>query len=262
MDRDDSVFTGSIPDLYDRYLGPILFEPFALDMAARFAGFGGAILETAAGTGRLTRALAAAAPQAALAATDLNQPMLDRAAALVTAPGVRWRQADAQALPFEDRSFDAVVCQFGVMFLPDKLAGFSEARRVLRPGGRFVFSVWGDLAENELSVALQEALARLFPDDIPQFLPRSPFGYHDEDEIGGVLAAAGFGAVDTETVTRVAAAESVGHFAVGQCMGSPLRAEIEARLPGGLDRTVEEVTPSWPGASATAKWRPRLRPWW
>lgn len=242
MGRDDTSFTGSIPDLYDRYLGPILFEPFALDTAERFRGFAGSILETAAGTGRVTRALAAAAPAAAITATDLNPPMLDRAQTLVAAPNVRWRQADAQDLPFEDRSFDAMVCQFGVMFLPDKPRAFAEARRVLRPGGRFVFSVWADLEANEISAALQDILDHLFPDDGPQFLPRAPFGWNDPAAIRAALAAGGFPSADIETVSRMTVADSAAQFAIGQCLGSPLRAEIEARRPGAAEAVVEEVT--------------------
>ncbi|HZZ86906.1 MAG TPA: methyltransferase domain-containing protein [Caulobacteraceae bacterium] len=243
MPGSDVAFEGSIPDFYDRYLGPILFEPFAVDLAGLFAGFDGALLETAAGTGRVTRALdRVVAPMASLTASDLNQPMLERAAALVGAPRITWRQADAQALPFDDRSFDAVVCQFGVMFLPDKAAAFAEALRVLRDGGRFVFSVWDRLEANELSAELQQALGRLFASDPPQFLARAPFGYHDEAAIRRALAAAGFGSVAVETVAKVTPAASAARFAIGQCMGSPLRAEIESRRPGGLQSVIDEVS--------------------
>ena len=171
----DRAFVGPIPELYDRYLGPMLFEPFALDLAGRFAGFEGALLETAAGTGRVTRALAQlAGPGATITATDLNEPMLARAAQIVLAPNIRWRQADAQALPFDDESFDAVVCQFGVMFFPDKAAGFREARRVLKPRGQFVFNVWDSLAANTITRVVVAAVASLFPDDPPRFLERTP----------------------------------------------------------------------------------------
>ena len=196
----DAAFVGSIPDLYERYLGPMLFEPYARDLARRFEGFEGDLLETAAGTGRVTRALAKAAPRARILATDLNQPMLDTAAGLTAAANVEWRQADAQALPFEGASFDAVVCQFGVMFFPDKAAGFSQARRVLRPGGRFVFNVWDDIAANEISQIVGEAVAGLFPKDPPRFLERTPFGYHDRAAIAAALAAAGFAAPQFDVV--------------------------------------------------------------
>lgn len=240
MTHADHAFTGSIPEIYDRCLGPMLFEPFALDLARRFSGFEGRLLELAAGTGRVTRALAQAAPRAAIMATDLNEPMLARAAELVRAPNIEWRQADAQALPFEDGGFDAVVCQFGVMFFPDKAAAYAEARRVLKRGGRYVFNVWDRLESNDLSQVTHEAVAALFPDDPPDFLRRAPFGYHDRGAIGDALADAGFDEVGVETVT-LDTASSAADAAAGLCLGSPLRSEIEARDPDRLDAAVEAV---------------------
>ncbi len=242
MSASDVAFTGSVPELYDRCLGPMLFEPFALELAERFRGFEGRILETAAGTGRVTRALAEAAPGAAIVATDLNDAMIARAAEVVSAPNVEWRQADAQALPFEDAGFDAVVCQFGVMFFPDKAAGYAEARRVLRPGGRHVFSVWDAMEANEISQAAHDALGAAFPDDPPQFLARMPFGYHDQDAIRAGLAAAGFGRVEIDTVRRETRCDSVADAVMGLCQGSPMHAEIEASHPGQMDRAVAAVT--------------------
>jgi ubiquinone/menaquinone biosynthesis C-methylase UbiE len=239
----DRAFVGSIPELYDRYLGPMLFEPYALDLASRFKGFEGALLETAAGTGRVTSALAqVVGPRATITATDLNPPMLARAADLVRAPNIEWRQADAQALSFDDDSFEAVVCQFGVMFFPDKAAGFSEARRVLKPTGRFVFSVWDDLEANDMSKIVHETVASLFPNDPPLFIARVPFGYHDEGHIRGALTDAGFASVQIEKVALETPAGSVADAATGLCLGTPLRGELEARHPEGLQSIVEAVT--------------------
>src|SRR5262249_49704927 len=152
MKDTDKLFIGSMPALYDRHLGPFLFAPYARDVAARAAALAPRrLLETAAGTGIVTRALAQALPETTtITATDLNQAMVDYAAAQTRAPNLTWGQADALALPFADGSFDAVVCQFGVMFFPDKRAGFREALRVLRPGGHFLFSVWDRIEENEI----------------------------------------------------------------------------------------------------------------
>jgi len=172
MPQTDAVFSGSIPAFYDRYLGPLLFEPYADDLARRLTDLtSGRVLETAAGTGIVTRMLVRALPgTVAIVATDLKQPMLDFAAAQAGVERVEWRQADALSLPFEGGSFDAVVCQFGVMFFPDKRAAHREARRVLKPGGRFVFSVWDRLEENELSQIVNDTIAALFPGDPPGFL--------------------------------------------------------------------------------------------
>lgn len=235
-------FTGSIPALYERHLGPLLFEPYARVLAERLAGFDGRLLETAAGTGILTRALARKLPaRVAITATDLSRPMLDHAAAALDAPQVTWRQADAMSLPFESAGFDAVVCQFGVMFLPDKPAGFVEARRVLRPGGRFLFDVWDRIEENEIPAVVNAAVAAFFPQDPPGFMTRTPHGYHDKDRIREGLRLAGFGEIAIETVTLGSRAPTATDPAIGFCKGTPLRHEIEARDAGLLDEVTAHV---------------------
>ncbi|HET6971353.1 MAG TPA: class I SAM-dependent methyltransferase [Phenylobacterium sp.] len=242
MSEADRAFVGSVPEIYERYLGPMLFEPFAQDMADRFAGFAGPLLETAAGTGRLTRRLALATAGAArITATDFNPPMLAQAEAQVRDPRITWRQADAQALPFADESFEAVVCQFGVMFFPDKAAAYAQARRVLRPGGRFVFSVWSDLAANDFTRAVTEVLGETFPKDPPTFLTRVVNGYHDEAEIGAGLIAAGFSEVEFEIVTLPTPAASAADAAYGLTHGSPLRGDLEGRGAGMLEAVCEAV---------------------
>ncbi|CAN5216822.1 class I SAM-dependent methyltransferase [soil metagenome] len=242
MTQADSAFVGSIPELYDLCLGPMLFEPYALDLGRRFEGFKGALLETAAGTGRATRALARAVTSSAtITATDLSAPMLARAAQVVTAPNVVWREADALALPFADASFDAVACQFGVMFFPDKIAGFTEARRVLKPGGRLVFSVWDRIEDNDVPLLVRDTVTAQFPDDPPGFFARGPFSWHDKAQIHAALGEAGFGAVEIDTVRLPTPARSAIDAAIGLCSGSPMGGEIEARRPGGLDATVQAV---------------------
>ena len=238
----DSLFAGSIPELYDRLLVPLLFEPYAEDLAARlFARRPGRVLELAAGTGVVTRRLARALPPSTeIVATDLNQAMVDRAAQVGTARPVEWKQADAQALPFDAESFDAVVCQFGAMFFPDKGKAFAEALRVLRPGGVFLFNVWDRIGENEFSAVIEDALVPLFPDDPPRFLSRTPFGYHDPEAISRHLAGGGFTAVPRfTTITARSRADSARAPAVGICQGSPLRNDIEARDPASLGRATD-----------------------
>ncbi|CAN7292424.1 methyltransferase domain-containing protein [Phenylobacterium sp. LjRoot219] len=242
MSEADRAFVGAIPEIYDRLLGPMLFEPYARDLAARFKGFDGELLETAAGTGRVTRALAEAAPLAAITATDLNAPMLAKAADCVRAANVRFEPADAQALPFPDQRFEAVVCQFGVMFFPDKAKAFTETQRVLRPNGRFVFNVWDDLAHNDVARAVHEAVAAYFPDDPPGFLGRTPYGWHDRQVITAALTSAGFRDVQIEAVALPTPSPSAADAARGLCLGSPLRGEIEARSPDGLEAAAQAAT--------------------
>jgi ubiquinone/menaquinone biosynthesis C-methylase UbiE len=236
MASTDTVFAGSIPALYDRYMGPLLFEPYARETAARLADLkAGAVLETAAGTGIVTQALAARLPPAVeIVATDLNQAMLDFAA---TKPGLaraKLRQADALALPFEDRSFDAIVCQFGVMFFPDRVQGYREAHRVLRPGGRAVIAIWDSLAHNPMTRCVTDALAAHFPTDPPRFMARTPHGHFDQKIIRTELGEAGFGSVTLDVVTLPSRAPSHRDPAIALCQGTPMRAEIEARAPQGL----------------------------
>ena len=228
----DAVFAGSVPELYDTQMVPLIFEPYADQLAQRAAALQPArVLETAAGTGVVTRALARALPaRAEIVATDLNQPMLDRAASVGTQRPVRWQQADAMQLPFDAASFDLVVCQFGAMFFPDRPHAFGEARRVLRPGGVFLFDVWDRIEENDFADVVTNALAALFPADPPRFMARTPHGYHDRDLIARDLAAAGFSAAPSiETVAARSRAASAGIAAIAYCQGTPLRGEIEAR---------------------------------
>lgn len=238
----DSAFAGSIPQLYQQLLVPLIFEPYAADLAGRIVRLAPArVLEVAAGTGVVTRRLASLLrPAVAIVATDLNQAMLDQAAAVGTARPVEWRQADALQLPFEDQTFDVVVCQFGAMFFPDKPKAFAEARRVLRPGGRFVFNVWDRIEQNELSDAVTQALAALFPDDPPRFMARVPHGYCDAAAIARDLALGGFGgAPELATVTARSRAESARIPAVAYCQGTPLRGEIEARGAARLNEATD-----------------------
>jgi ubiquinone/menaquinone biosynthesis C-methylase UbiE len=238
----DKLFAGSIPENYDRYMVPLIFEAYAADMARRAASLSPrAVLETAAGSGVLTRALALGLPgEARYTVTDLNQPMIDYAASRQPADArIDWHQADALALPFEDAAFDLVCCQFGAMFFPDRTAGYREARRVLKPGGHFLFSVWDRIEENVFADDVTNALATIFPDDPPRFLARTPHGYHDTDLIRSELEAAGFSRVLIETRAEQSRASSARLPAVAYCQGTLLRNEIEAREAGTLESATD-----------------------
>ena len=238
----DQLFAGSIPQLYDELLVPLIFDAHAADLAHRLTTRKvSALLEVAAGTGALTRALAARLPpSAAIIATDLNQPMLDRAAARGTARPVQWRQADAMQLPFADASFDAVVCQFGVMFFPDRVRAYAEARRVLRSGGVFLFNVWDRIENNEFAATVQQAIAALYPGDPPRFLARTPHGYFEAHVIRRDLAAGGFDTMaEIVTVPARSRSDSARGPAIAYCHGTPLRGELEARGSDALSRATD-----------------------
>jgi SAM-dependent methyltransferase len=228
----DKLFAGSIPRLYEEYLVPLIFRAYAEDLSRRVAARPvRRVLEIAAGTGVVTRALASTLPAGVeIVATDLNQAMIDHGQAIGTSRPVTWRQADAMQLPFEDVEFDAVVCQFGVMFFPDKPTAFAEARRVLGPRGAFLFNVWDRIEENEFADTVTAAMATVFPGDPPRFLARTPHGYHDTSAIARDLMQGGFRAApEIETRAERSRAESPGIPAVAYCQGTPLRNEIEAR---------------------------------
>jgi SAM-dependent methyltransferase len=249
MKDSDTGFVGSIPQIYQQHLVPLIFEPYAVDLAQRAAAVAPKrVLEIAAGTGVVTRQLAANLPRdATIVATDLNQPMLDVAAAIAMAREVEWRRADALDLPFADASFDAVVCQFSAMFFPDKAKAFAEARRVLRPGGVFLFNVWDRIETNEFADTVTRALETVFPEDPPRFMARTPHGYHDARVIAADLSRAGFAArPQIDTVTARSRASSFRVPAIAYCHGTPLRTEVEAR---GATR-LEEATDIAAGAIA------------
>lgn len=240
-----SSFSGAMPETYQRLLVPLIFEPFAKDMAARLKTDRPLrILETAAGTGVVTRMLAARmAPGSQFFATDISEAMLARAQAQSSKKGpIAWSVQDGQSLTFADESFDCAFCQFGVMFFADRVAGFSEARRVLKPGGQFIFNVWDKLAHNDFPATLNDAVARVYPNSAPDFLERVPHGYFDEARIRSDLAAAGWSNTRVERVNAICRAENAESVAIAYCHGTPLRAEIESRLAPNLETVTDRAT--------------------
>ncbi len=238
----DTSFAGLVPQLYDEYLVPLIFAPYADDLAKRLAARSPArVLEIAAGTGAVTRAMAARLPKSAvIVATDLKPEMIDRAMKVGASRPVQWQQADVMSLPFADAEFDAVVCQFGVMFFPDKGAAHAGVRRVLKPGGLFLFNTWDRIEDNEFADEVTRALATVFPDDPPRFMARTPHGYHDRAAIESDLRRGGFAApARIETVAARSRAPSPRDVAIAYCQGTPLRSEIEARGPSRLGEATD-----------------------
>ena len=252
-------FSGSIPQLYDRYLGPVLFEPYAIDLARRVTAQGaGPVLEMACGTGIVTNQLRIQlSHDVKIVATDLSLPMLDYARSKLTAlQNVEWKQADIAALPFPDASFSTVVCQFGLMFVPDKQAAFREARRVLSSGGVFAFSVWDKLTTNPFAHIQNETLARLFPADPPQFV--TPFSFSDHEVLRQLLTTHGFENIQIETVTLPAHCESARALATGFIQGSPLSAALQERGVS-FASVIESVTEALAQHGGAAPFRSTLQ---
>ena len=241
---DDAAYVGAIPTHYHEGIGPFLFEPFAQLTAERVRAFGPRrVLETAAGTGIVTRRLRAAlAADARLVATDLNEPMLSIARrALGPEADVRFVQADMCQLRFPDGEFDAVVCNFGLMFVPDKLAAMREARRVLARDGRLFLATWAPLERNPVVLAAHQAVGAQFPSDPPQYLRRAPFGYGDPDVLEALLVRAGFSNIIVDVVERPTRAPGARSIAVGLVEGYPLVDEIKARGQVAVPAVVDAV---------------------
>ena len=237
MQDQELRFTGSVPAQYEALMVPLLFRPYAEELAQRARALDPSrFLETAAGTGALTRALVAALPNAEIVATDLNQPMLDVNAQQVASDRVRFVQADAQELPFDAGSFDLVVCQFGAMFFPDRVRGHGEARRVLAENGHYLLAIWDTLDRNPLTAVTQQVLIDAFPDNPPLFMREGPFGYADTSRIESDLHAAGFESDEIETVELRSRCPSAHQAAMALCYGTPMGTELGEREPGGVER--------------------------
>jgi ubiquinone/menaquinone biosynthesis C-methylase UbiE len=235
---DDAAYVGTIPQHYHRGIGPFLAEPFAWHTAERIGTRAPkVVLETACGTGIVTRRLRDALPRdALLVASDLNEPMLAVARHAVGASAdVAWARANMCDLQFGDAGFDTVVCQFGLMYVPDKLAAVREARRVLKLGGRFLVTTWAPLDRNPIIGLAHRTLGAVFPGDPPQYLARAPFGHGDPDALADLLVTGGFRDVVVDVVEKAAVSRSARELAVGLIKGYPMVDEIklrgEARLP-------------------------------
>lgn len=261
MSETNANFSGSIPELYDRHLGSVMFQPYAADLAQRVAAKpDGAVLEIACGTGIVTQRLRTHLdPAVHLVATDLSQPMIDYARTKLSEQGqqVEWQQADAANLPFPDSSFAAAVCQFGLMFVPDKPAAFREARRILVDGGLLAFNVWDSMEHNQYARTAHETVARFFPTDPPKFF-EVPWGFHNPDVLRGLLTDHGFEQIQIEWVSLEAHSSSARSFAIGLVQGSPLSLAIQER-GGSFEPIVEAVTAAFSRIGGAAPFRSTMQ---
>ncbi len=234
-------------EVYDSNLVPVIFEPYARDIAQRVAALKPTrVLEVAAGTGAVTRELYKALPDADILATDLNPAMIETG--LANVPSVKWEQADAMNLPQPDDSFDVVVCQFGVMFFPDRVDGYQQVHRVLRANGTFVFNVWNTVESNQPASAVMSVLNETYGDSAPRFLPTVPHGYADIDRIREDVTAAAFSDVQIETVNLDVHVASARKLAEGFCRGTPLTNELTGDVDAVIDRIAQAI-----GDAPTAK---------
>ena len=245
----DTSFTTDVARFYESSLVPLIFEPYAADLASRVKAMEPAsVLEVACGTGVVTRALASALPSSCtIEATDLNEAMVAHAETVGTSRRVTWRQADVMSLPYADNSFDVVACQFSVMFFPDRVAAYREVRRVLRPGGSFLFSVWNDIESNEFADVVTQAVGSLYPEDPPLFLARTPHGHGSASEIEADVHSAGFESCILTQRDDISLAENPDLPAIAYCQGTPLRNEIEERQSGGLQDATAAATAALEG---------------
>lgn len=237
-----TAFAGPVPENYDRYLVPILFEPYADDLVARLKDLRMAnLLEIGCGTGVVTRRLRDALPASVeMFATDLNRAMVTLAQKKFrNDENLNWREANFSALPFPDQSFDCVVSQFCLMFVPDKDLANREAFRVLRTGGVYLFNLWDSLEHNPVTRIAHETIIGSFDRDPPLFY-ETPHGYFDRDAIQRSLEAAGFADIEVDIVTRPCRSRSANDAASGLVRGTPVSVMIQER-GGDLDKISQKT---------------------
>jgi ubiquinone/menaquinone biosynthesis C-methylase UbiE len=237
------AFSGTVPAYYDRYLGPFLFEPYAKDLVKRLEHCKlDKVLEIACGTGRVTRHLVSLIPEkGTLIATDLNPDMEALAHEKIISNKVQWRIVDAQSLPFENETFDAVVCQYGVMFFPDKLKAFTEAYRVLKKQGLYLFNTWGSIDANPPVAVIDNVLKEEFGNEAPDFFQKGPFSFYDHTQIQTLLEQAGFSKIKLEVVKLNGKYTDAEDIVKGFIDGSPVIAYLNEKDPGCLPGIREKI---------------------
>lgn len=243
MEERHQDFAGTIPENYERQFVPMIFAEYAEMLADNVACENGEnILEIACGTGAVTRNIAKRMNNGSrTVATDINEAMLEVASNMLgNSKVVDFQLADATVLPFEDEEFDAVVCQFGVMYFPERLTAYRETARVLKPAGKFHFNVWGSLEENHFAQTIDAAARNMYPEDPPKFF-ELPYGYCDISLITDELQRSGFSDVQISECTLTSSVSSARHLAMAFCKGSPLGSEIAARDTYSIDEAVDQL---------------------
>ncbi len=217
----ENFFTGSVPRNYDTFMGPVLLNPYAQDLVSRVKAKGPlAILELAAGTGRVTKPLLAAMPEANITATDISEDMMEIGKEQITSAQVKWQNVNMMEIPYPDNEFDLVICQFGLIFVPDKAKAVAEMRRVLKPGGQLLFNTWGNMEENPVwHISLQ--LFRQTFGEMPMPKDMSPFSLPVITPVVALMTEAGFTDASGTEVRKITEVESAAIVAKGFLMTQP-----------------------------------------
>lgn len=253
-------FGGSIPQNYDQYLGPFLFEPYARDLVARIDRNDGRVLELACGTGRVTAHLVKKMNKASLTVTDINPDMLSIAREKVKDSNIDWQTADMMELPFKNEEFDVVVCQYGIMFVPDKSKAMSEIYRVLKSGGYFHFNTWDNLDNNPVPNAVITAFRKTLSGEEGQFFD-IPFSMYDPQELERLLKESGFFDIRIERVKKEGEAASAADLSEGFLMGTPAYNAIMEHRPGSLQKIKEDVKTAVEAVAGNKQIRTPLNAW-
>jgi len=240
---DNAAFSGSIPEIYDKYLGPFLFEKYAIDLIERIEnGEYKSILEIACGTGIVSKFLPEIfTNDEKIICSDLNPDMIEIAKKKVKEDRIEWKVVDMQEMPFDDNTFDLVFMQFGIMFAPDKEKAFREMYRVLKPGGKLLFNVWQSLEKNRFAFITNEIVTGHFKENPPAFY-QVPFSYGDENEIKRILSKVGFRDISLDNLKKSTTAEDAGLLAKGLVEGNPVILQINERDPALLPVIEKELT--------------------
>jgi ubiquinone/menaquinone biosynthesis C-methylase UbiE len=235
-------FSGSIPEHYDRVLGPMFFEPYAIEVSQRIDPSSvNTVLEIGSGTGRVTAHLRNVISSATkLIGSDISEDMLAVAKEKLKGLDIDWRIIDAQDLPFDDDSIDVIVGCFCYMFVPDKHKAFAEAHRVLRPGGMFIFSTWDKLELNGASYTYRKIVKKLFEDSLPESY-NLPFSMNDQNAIKGMLKETGFSKIKVERVDKDSISQTAGEAANGLARGGSIYNEIMMHDPSLVEEIIKEL---------------------
>lgn len=240
-------FNGSVPEVYETVLGNFIFEPFAVDIVNRISNKNAFnVLELAAGTGRVTKHLIHAfSPNAKIVASDISLPMMEKAKLVVSSQNLTWQQVDIADIPFSEGSFDVIVCQFGVMFLQDKLRAFSEIRRVLKLGGQLLFSTWACIEENPIWKISNQVATKFFGPAPAAIQKSGPFSICNAVDAEAQLHDAGFIHTKVEKQRITSSISSASLAAKGFIHGLPLKDIIIKQNPEILSQIQEEMENSF-----------------